>query len=467
MADPRRRKSKAIQGWRGAAATTASLVRRAGWRRSLISTVLLCAFASGFYIAQLYSEISALIEERRAALTSSIYSAPLVISPGDEVAQLHLVDRLDHLSYTRVENPAHPGQYSMVPGAMTINVRDFRIGSRGFPATFLHLTFDGSRVSGIADSFGVAMPAAMIEPEVVGRLMPDMPAERAEVSLSEMPPYLPKGLLATEDRFFYYHAHRLRQGASTLTQQLARTFIEKHTRTFSRKLRELSIAIVLEMRLTKNEILERYINDVPMGDYDGTPIYGLPLAARYFFNKDLREVTPAEAATLIGMIQAPSLYSAVRHADACRARRDVVLAVMLHAHVLDQAQYADAAAQPIAVAKAPGLRRAPYFADYVRSLLAKLPGFDGNLKGVKVYTTLDPETQEAARQSVVDNLKHLEHDHPHLRRHSDEDRLESSLVALDPRTGAIVAMVGGRDYSASQFNRAANAERQVGSAFKP
>ncbi len=205
MADPRRRKSKAIQGWRGAAATTASLVRRAGWRRSLIATVLLCAFASGFYIAQLYSEISALIEERRAALTSSIYSAPLVISPGDEVAQLHLVDRLDHLSYTRVENPAHPGQYSMVPGAMTINVRDFRIGSRGFPATFLHLTFDGSRVSGIADSFGVAMPAAMIEPEVVGRLMPDMPAERAEVSLSEMPPYLPKGLLATEDRFFYYH----------------------------------------------------------------------------------------------------------------------------------------------------------------------------------------------------------------------------------------------------------------------
>src|SRR5712692_6949279 len=103
MADPRRRKSKAIQGWRGAAATTASLVRRAGWRRSLIVTVLLCAFASGFYIAQLYSEISALIEERRAALTSSIYSAPLVISPGDEVAQLHLVDRLDHLSYTRSE----------------------------------------------------------------------------------------------------------------------------------------------------------------------------------------------------------------------------------------------------------------------------------------------------------------------------------------------------------------------------
>src|SRR5260370_25436345 len=112
------------------------------------------------------------------------------------------------------------------------------------------------------------------------------------------------------------------------------------------------------MRLTKNEILERYINDVPMGDYDGTPIYVLPLAARYFFNKALREVTPAEPATLIRMIQAPSLYSAVRHADACRARRDVVLAVILHAPGLDQAQYADAAAQPIALAKPPRRRRA-------------------------------------------------------------------------------------------------------------
>ena len=132
-----------------------------------------------------------------------------------------------------------------------------------------------------------------------------------------------KGLLDTEDRWFYYHpgfdpiriveaamtdlrAHHLSQGASTLTQQLARTFMDRHERSFSRKFRELAVALVIEIRLRKNEILERYINDVPMGEYDGTPIEGMPLAARYFFNKDLREVTPAEAATLIGMIQAPT-----------------------------------------------------------------------------------------------------------------------------------------------------------------
>ncbi len=160
---------------------------------------------------------------------------------------------------------------------------------------------------------------------MIGRLLPGAPAERVEVRLSELPPYLVKGLLDTEDRWFYYHPgfdpiriveaavndvrrHRLSQGASTITQQLARTFMDRHERSFSRKFRELAVALVIEFRLSKNAILERYINDVPMGEYDGTPIEGMPLAARYFFNKDLREVTPVEAATLIGMIQAPTAY---------------------------------------------------------------------------------------------------------------------------------------------------------------
>src|SRR5208283_720705 len=143
-----------------------------------------------------------------------------------------------------------------------------------------------------------------------------------EVQLDQLKPFIVKGLLANEDRFFYYHpgidpiriveaaisdirAHRLVQGASTITQQLARTFMERRERSFGRKLHELAVDAVLEIRLSKNEVLERYINDVPMGEYEGGPIDGMPQAARYFFNKDLAEVTPAEAAALIGMIQAP------------------------------------------------------------------------------------------------------------------------------------------------------------------
>ncbi len=463
---------------------TAVLVRRWGWRRTLLGIFLLAAFSGGFYLANLYSDISQLIAQRRAALTSAIYSAPLEISAGDEIRPLHLVDRLERLSYSRVQQPLHPGEYSMQPGAMAIYAREFRVGDRGYPATLFHLGFDGERVTGIADSFGVAHPQAMLEPEVIGRLLADAPAERVEVSLNEVPPYLIKGLLATEDRFFYYHygfdpvriieaaiidlhSHRLSQGASTLTQQLARTFIEQHTRSFHRKIRELAIALVLEMRLSKNEILERYVNDVWMGEYQGTPIYGMPLAARYFFNKDLRQVTPAEAATLIGLIQAPSTDDPRRHPDAARQRRNTVLGLMRHAGALDEGRYDAALAEPVVTVPAPGLRRAPYFTDYVTAQVSKLAAVSGMLTGLRVYTTLDPELEENGRVALVANLEQLEKLHPHLRRRSPGKQLESSLVAIEPRSGAIVAMVGGRDYSTSQFNRVASAERQPGSAFKP
>ncbi len=156
---------------------------------------------------------------------------------------------------------------------------------------------------------------------------------------------------------------------------------------------------MLEIRLRKDEILERYVNDVEMGAYHGAPIYGMPLAARYFFNKDLREVTPAEAATLIGMIRAPSLYDPRRHPEPSRARRNTVLAVMLRAGVIDQTTCAAAIASPLTLARDLGLRHAPYFSDYVTSLVTKIPGFDGHLEGVKVYTTLDPQLQAEAEHA--------------------------------------------------------------------
>jgi penicillin-binding protein 1B len=484
MANAGKREVSAAKRTGNAARAAGRFVRRLGWRRSIAGILILFAFGIGFYLAQVYSDISELIEERHAALTSAIYSAPLEVTPGDEVGPLHLVDRLVQLSYSRVDNVAHPGEYSMVPGSMALFVREFTIGSRGYPASLVHLTFDGARVAKIADSFGAPRDRIAIEPEVIGRLLPDAPAERAEVTLDEVQPFMIQGLLATEDRYFYYHfgfnpfriieaaivdlhSHRLSQGASTLTQQLARTFIERHTRSFHRKVRELAIALVLEMRLTKKEILERYINDVPMGEYQGSPIYGLPLAAHYFFNKDLRAVSPAEAATLVGMIQAPTLDDPRRHPDASRVRRDTVLALMHRAGAITDPQYTEAIAQPVVAVPAPGQRRARYFTDYVIAQVKKIPGAGGNLQGLKVYTTLDPELEEVARQSVVDNLARLEKVHPRLRRTATDKRLESSLISIDPRTGGIVAMIGGRDYVSSQFNRAIDAERQPGSAFKP
>lgn len=476
--------SAGSRGKRPAAGRLRRALKRLGPRRAAAGAFLLFAFGCGFYLAQLYGEISALIEQREAALTSAIYSAPLELERGDDLAQLHLIDRIERLSYTRVTEPAHPGEYSLTPGRVTIYIRGFREGMREHPAALVHLILTGTTVEGVADSFGAALPAAVVEPEVIGRLLPGAPPERVEVQLNELPSYLVRGLLATEDRYFYYHpgfdpvrmveaaiadlrSHHLAQGASTLTQQLARTFIDRHERTFTRKLRELAVALVIEIRLSKNQILERYINDVPMGEYDGTPITGMPLAARYLFNKDLHEVTVAQAAILIGMIRAPTLYDPRRHPEVCRARRDTVLGVMRRDGVIDPSAYAEAAAAPIEIAKLPGLRRAPYFTDYVIAQVERIPGFNGNLAGLKVYTTLDPEMEQAAQESIETNLKRLERQHPRLRRAERNDLLEGSLAALDVRTGAILAMVGGRDYSISQYNRVVQAERQPGSAFKP
>ena len=457
-----------------------------GWRvRNLVAGgFLLAFFAIGFYIAQLYGEISALIEQRRAALTSAIFSAPFPIRAGDDLDHSGLLDRLAQLSYSQVPSANTPGEYTSAKNAIAIYLRSFYVGAQKYPAELVRVGLDGKRITLVADSFGVPKTDVMLEPEVIGRLFPGAPAERVEVQLGDLKPYLVKGLLANEDRYFYYHpgidpirivkaavsdlrSHRLAQGASTITQQLARTFLERRERTFSRKFKELAVTAVLEIRLRKNEILERYINDVPMGEYEGTPIEGLPQAARYFFNKDLAEVTPAQAATLIGMIQAPTLYDPRRHPDTCLKRRDVVLAVMKQAGVIDDATYTAALATPIQITKPPGLRRAPYFTDYVTAFVTKIPGFDGHLEGLKVYTTLDTELQAAAVDAVTDNIAQLEKNHRRLRRNPADSKLQTSLVALDAETGAIRAMIGGRDYSQSQFNRAANAERQPGSAFKP
>ena len=286
--------------------------RIAGWRvRNLAGAALLFVmFAIGFYLAQLYGEISAMIELRREALSSAIYSAPAMIRPGDDIVRTGLIDRLNHLSYTQTAAPVSPGEYSRTPGMITIYTRSFTLAGTDYPGAIVRVALDGIRVSNVIDSFGVSQRSVALEPEVIGRLLPGAPAERVEVALGELPPYLVSGLIATEDRWFYYHpgidpirvieaalvdlrSHHLAQGASTLTQQLARTFMDRHERSFSRKFRELAVAIVLEMRLGKREILERYINDVPMGSYDGTPIEGLSQASRYLFNRDLREVTPA------------------------------------------------------------------------------------------------------------------------------------------------------------------------------
>lgn len=288
---------------------------------------------------------------------------------------------------------------------------------------------------------------------------------RIPVALAAVPPSVIQAVLAVEDqRFFHHHGldikriggalvadlrtHSFGQGGSTLTQQLAKNLFLSADRTPVRKLREAAMALVLESRYTKRQILAAYLNEIYLGQDGARAIHGVGAAARYYFGTDIRRVSLAQAAQLAGMISAPNRDDATRHPDAARDRRDMVLELMADQHRISAAAAHRAERDPVAsISHQTEDVDARYFRDYVASMLPRTPA-----RGAAVYTTLDPALQRAALRAIARTPIH---------------GAQVALVAIDPRTGDVLAMVGGRQYSASQFNRATEARRQPGSAFKP
>jgi penicillin-binding protein 1B len=297
---------------------------------------------------------------------------------------------------------------------------------------------------------------------------------RVPVRLDEVPDRLIQAVLAVEDQRFYQHrgldlrriagaavanvrAGGVTQGGSTITQQLAKNLFLSARRTPLRKLREAAMAVRLEDRYDKDRILETYLNEIYLGQDGPSAIHGVGAAARHYFNKDVDDVTLAEAALLAGMIRAPNYYTPVRHAERARDRRALVLRLMV-----EQERVSESAARRAArdrIRTEPARQRtveARYFRDMVAERIREEGGGRLPERGAAVYTTLDATLQRAAVQAVREGLGSL-----------PARGAQGALVALDPRTGEILALVGGRDYAGSQFNRVTHARRQPGSAFKP
>jgi penicillin-binding protein 1B len=306
------------------------------------------------------------------------------------------------------------------------------------------------------------------------------------VPLATMPRHLVQAVLAAEDHRFYEHAGvdlravgraiwvnlrrgELVQGGSTLTQQLVKNLVLTPKRTWERKLQEAALALVIERRYGKDEILAAYLNGIYLGQHGGFAVYGVGAAARSFFGKEADRLTLGEAATLAGIIRAPNTYSPIQHPDRARERRNVILRRMKDLGLLDERGLAQAAKEPIAVQRGTAIGAlGPYFADWVRAQVEQVqPADESSSAGLRIYTTLYPVLQRAAEAALARGLDRLEGQYRALRRSDPGARLQGALVALDPRTGEIRAMVGGRDYGQSQFNRAVRARRQPGSAFKP
>jgi len=315
--------------------------------------------------------------------------------------------------------------------------------------------------------------------------------DRVMVSLDQVPQHLIDAFIAVEDRSFYRHwglnmlaigkalyedlaARRIVRGASTITQQLARNLFLTQDRTLTRKIKEAIVAVKIERHYTKDEILQMYLNQI----YFGEGAYGVEAAARQFFGKPASDLTLAESAMLAGLPRNPTAYSPRRHMDAAKQRQAIVLRAMNEVGMITAAEAAAAKADTIVLAERERAAPGAYFAEYVRRRLERDYGANAIYReGLKVYTTLDLDLQIAAEKAVEDHLRRLEAAFDYVPRDTvgpettpddavQTDYIQGALVAVDPATGYVLAMVGGRDYVESNWNRATQSLRQPGSAFK-
>jgi penicillin-binding protein 1B len=346
----------------------------------------------------------------------------------------------------------------------------------------LRMELTGDRITRLLVD-GRVVESASLEPEIVASVA-GPGEEHRPIRLAEVPVGLLHAVLAVEDHRFFDHsgldlrgllraawvnlrAGRVAQGGSTITQQLVKNRLLSAQRTLGRKLREAWLAAMLEWRYSKERIFEAYLNEVYLGQRGGLAIRGMGAATRAYFGKEIHQLTLGEAALLAGMVRAPNSYSPHLNPERARQRRDVVLGRMRELGRLSAADWEAARREPVRARAAPASSQpAPYFTDAVRQELEARLG-DAPAGGEHVLTTLDLALQRFAERAVTRGLARLEAGRPKLRRRESSERLQAALVALDPATGHILALVGGRDYQASQFNRALLAYRQPGSAFKP
>ncbi len=463
--------------------------------------VVTCAL-TGYYYVTFSRMIDARLHGERDRVLPRVFARPFEIRRGDNMSQKELLDRLNDLGYaqrTLVQNPGefavNGGQVSVVPRAGThtgktliVNFQRAAAPPRRGRAPAVQTI--GNRIESL--SIGKqAVPRVTMDAPMLTALMPAR-VKRRQVPLSVLPSRMVQAVLAIEDRRYYSHPgidpirmvgalftnvfgdRPYLEGASTITQQLARNFflteemaVEQQTRQRSpwRKLREQFMAIILSLRASKDEVLELYLNDVYLGNRGSFAIHGVAEAARLYFGRDVTNLSLGEAATIAGIIQSPGSLSPFNSPARTRERRDVVLRAMVDAGFVS----ADAAERAIKEPLAPVARaldaEAPYFVDFVGLALAEqFPAVTQTTEAVDVYTTLDLHLQRLAQDAVTSGIAKVDQ---LLSRRRRGRVPQAALIAVDPRTGDILAMVGGRSYNQSQFNRAVSANRQPGSIFKP
>jgi penicillin-binding protein 1B len=411
-----------------------------------------------------------------------IYGAPFLLKPDLDIASAHLIERLNRLGYRSVETAVRtPGEYRVTPAEIDIYLHEFAdFHLRPVPA---RLALDQGRVTKVLSiPGGDELFPAYLEPQLISGLRGASRQVREWVSYDDLPARFLDVLLAIEDRRFFSHPGidpiavgravwtnvtrgTVIQGGSTITQQLAKNLFYSPQRTFGRKLKESIAALVLEAKYRKQAILESYANEIYLGQVGSVSIYGVGEAAHRYFGKRVDALSLEETALLVGMIKGPNTYSPLRNPALAKQRRDVVLGRLHEQGLVSDDAWKQAVMTPVRVMPPQDtLADAPFFVDHLLRQVEETTGAPLP-DGVRAYTTLDPVLQRLATQTLESELGKLEAAYPALTGHSSP--VQAALVALDPATGGILAMVGSRDYRTSQFNRAVQSKRQPGSLFKP
>ncbi len=482
MAKPRKQSVKRVSKRRPRRKGRRRIVRRSRWPARLLALSFLFALVAGVYLLYLDYQVRSKFEGKRWAVPARVYGRPLELYPGAPVSPQQLTAELQRLGYKKVTWPRRQASWSRNKGRFLLRTRPFQFWDGDRPSIYLDLRFDGKRLVSLKDRQGHELSLVRLEAPEIGSIYPAHHEDRVPLRRQQLPRLLVDGLLAVEDRGFYQHhgvdlkailralwanlrAGGVVQGGSTLTQQLVKNLYLTRTRSLARKLQEALMALILDARYGKDEILEAYANEIYLGQDGGRAIHGFGLASRFYFNRPLRELDLPRLALLVGLVRGPSYYDPRRHPERARKRRNLVLDLMLTQGAISRKQRDRAQRAALGVVKRGSGRAAatPAFLGLVRRQLHRdYRERDLTSAGLRIFTTLDPWMQQQVQTALAGRLQKLERQH-----RLAGGSLQGAAVIASPSSGEILALAGGRQDGFAGFNRALDALRPIGSLIKP
>ncbi len=445
------------------------------FKLSLVGLVVVAGFA-----VYLDAVVQKKFSGKRWTVPAKVYARPLELFEGQKLSKEDFLTELDALGYRREGIANGPGAAVVNGNLVDLHTRGFQFYDGNEPAQRIRVKFSGDYVAGLVQGNGAKLAVARMEPLLIGGLYPAHHEDRILIKLDQVPPYLVETLVAVEDREFFNHfgvslkgiaramwinasAGQLRQGGSTLTQQLVKNFYLSNKRSLTRKLTEAMMAVLLELHYDKKAILEAYLNEVFFGQDGQRAIHGFGLASQYFFSQPLAELRLEQVALLVGMVKGPTFYNPRRNPERALERRNLVLDLLMQQGVVMAEQAEAAKKKPLGITQRGSMADSSYpaFVDLVkRQLRQDYREEDLTEEGLRIFTSFDPIIQLKAESALDETLKRLSG-------RKGVETVEAAMVVTNPETGEVQALIGSRQPRFAGFNRALDANRPIGSLIKP